>query len=165
MTITTEATTTDVRTLWFVDALAEIRVSNRDGDGVLSIIELDAPYGSMPPLHMHDEDEGFYVLEGRLTLYVGDQVLELEPGMSALGPKDVPHVYSVDSEEGARFLIVTSPGRFEDFVRAASTPAEMPVRPTLNGPPTEEQAEAITRVAAENGIILLGPPGMLPAEL
>jgi mannose-6-phosphate isomerase-like protein (cupin superfamily) len=164
MTTATE-TTTDVRTLWFVDALAEIKISNRDGDGLLSIIEMDAPYGSMPPLHIHDEDEGFYVLEGRLTVFVGDDVLELEPGMSALGPKDVPHVYRVDSEEGARFLIVTSPGRFEDFVRAASAPAEMPVRPTLDGPPTDEQAEAITRAAAENGITFLGPPGMLPSEL
>lgn len=161
----TTAATTDIRTFWFVDALAEIKVSKRDGEGLLSVVEVDAPYRSLVPLHVHDEDESFYVLEGRLTLYVGDQVLELEPGMSAIGPKNVPHVYSVDSEEGARFLVMTTPGRFEDFVRAASRPAELPVRPTLDGAPTEEQAEAITRAAAENGITLLGPPGMLPSEL
>ena len=157
-------TDTDVRTLWFGDALAEIRVSTRDGQGNLSMIELDLPYGHMTPLHVHDEDESFYIVEGRLTFFVGDEVIEATAGTTRVAPKGIPHTFRVDSPQGARAIVVTSPGRFEDFVRAVSRPAAVTTRPEVTEPPTHEQIEAFTRGAIENGIEILGPPGMLPTD-
>jgi len=37
--------------------------------------------------------------------------------------------------------------------------------PAPDGPPSPEQAAAFTRAAAENGIEILGPPGVLPTDL
>ena len=156
-------TDSDVRTLWFGESLAEIRVSTRDGEGAVSVIEMDVPEGHMPPLHVHDEDETFHVLDGSATFYAGDAVIEARAGDTILAPQDVPHAYRA-GPEGARWLVITSPGRFENFVRAMSRPAESASLPPAVAP-TEELIRSLSETAAANGIDILGPPGMLPTEI
>jgi quercetin dioxygenase-like cupin family protein len=152
----------DTRTLWFGDMLARIAVSRHDGDGQASVIEVTGRRGSMPPLHVHDEDQGFYVVDGRVTLYAGDDVHELEVAESVLAPRGVPHTYRIESDT-ATLVVVTAPGRFEDFVRAVSRPAAAPILPpTPGGAATDDRFAAI---ADEFGIEILGPHGMLPADL
>jgi len=155
-------TETDVRTLWFDDSLAEIHVSTRDGAGAANLIELTVREGHMTPLHVHDEDESYYVLEGRVTFFAGDRVIETTRGSSLLAPRGIPHTFRVDSA-GARMLVTGA--RFEGFVRAVSRPAELPALPHVDGRPTPEQAAALAGAAADNGIEILGPPGMLPTDL
>lgn len=156
-------TATDTRTLWFLDALMTIKVSTQDGDGGLSLIEAVAPASSMPPLHVHDEDEAFYLLEGEATFYVGDAEFDVHAGEAVLGPRGVPHTYRV-GPDGARWVVATSPGRFEGFVRAVSRPAETATLPPA-AQPTQEQVAAVAAAARQHGIELLGPPGTLPTQL
>jgi quercetin dioxygenase-like cupin family protein len=151
-------------TLWFFDSLAQIRVSHEEGDGRLSVVEMTAPRGSMPPLHVHAEDETFFVLEGAMTLYAGDRVERLSAGDSILAPRNVPHTFVVESDV-ARTLVVTE-GDFERYVRAIGRPAESAtLPPPLEGPPSPDELAAVARIAAEYGIELIGPPGMLPTDL
>jgi hypothetical protein len=78
-------------------------------------------------------------------------------------PKDVPHTFRA-GPRGVRWIIATTSGRFEEFVRQASRPAAGPgLPPALE--PTAAQAADFARLAAENGIVILGPPGMLPTDL
>lgn len=79
-------------------------------------------------------------------------------GETLLAPKGVPHTYRVESREGARWLVVTTRGDFERFVRSLSRPAERPELPASEGPPTPEQADALAAAAREHGIELVGPP-------
>ena len=92
-----------------------------------------APRGSGSPLHVHhNEDEWFYVIEGELTFWVGGRVITAPAGSFVFGPRDIPHTFTVSSEQ-ARFLLVVEPAGFEDFVRALSEPAaelEIPPAPT-----------------------------------
>jgi quercetin dioxygenase-like cupin family protein len=135
----------------FLDNRARIHASSTD-TGDFALIESVAPAGSQPPLHVHrDEGEGFYVLEGQLTLWVGDAARTLRPGEFLFAPPAVPHTIRT-GDGGARWLLIAG-GRFEAFVRAVAAFAGEP-------DPIE-----LTRIAAEHGIDLLGPPGMLPAEL
>ena len=91
-----------------------------------------APRGCGSPLHVHhNEDEWFYVIEGELTFWVGGEVIEAPAGSFVYGPRDVPHTFVVSSDD-ARFLLVTEPGGFEDFMRAMGRPAE-----SLTMPPPE----------------------------
>ena len=160
--MTRTAATTD--TLWYFDSLAQVRVSREEGAGRLSVIELTAPRGSMPPLHVHSEDETYYVLEGALTIFAGDRVERLKPGDSMLAPRDVPHTYVAESE-GTRMLLVTE-GEHEGFVRAVARPAEQEtLPPAADAPRSPEELAAIGQVADEYGIRLLGAPGMLPSDL
>jgi hypothetical protein len=92
-----------------------------------------------------------------MTVFVGDERLELEAGESGVAPRGLPHVYRVGSPE-ARWLGIASP-TFADFVLTASVPAEAETIP--DGPPAFAPDELIG-IAARHGIEVLGPPGMLP---
>ena len=143
---------------WFLGALGTIKAASETTDGRLAVIEFRWPQGGGSPLHVHhNEDEWFYVIEGELTIWVGGDVVVAPAGSFVWGPRDVPHTFLVTSPE-ARFLMVTDPAPFADFVRAMSEPAQaLTLAPTSVQPPDPER---MTAVAAEYGIEILGPPGI-----
>jgi mannose-6-phosphate isomerase-like protein (cupin superfamily) len=111
-------------------------------------VELTAERGFGSPLHVHHrEDEWFYVLEGEVTIWVDGETFVAPAGSFAYAPNHLPHTFEVTGAEGARFLMVTQPAGFEEFVRAASgDPAPSP--------------DELTEIAARYGIDILGPPGI-----
>jgi quercetin dioxygenase-like cupin family protein len=144
--------------LWFLNTLHTVRVRHDQGEDGISVLEALAPYGDSPPLHVHrTEDELFHVLEGELRLRAGDADIRIGAGESLLVPKGVAHTYRVESPDGARWLVITTGGDFERFVRELSRPAERPGLPTPQ-PPTPEQADALVGAARQHGIELVGPP-------
>jgi mannose-6-phosphate isomerase-like protein (cupin superfamily) len=144
--------------LWFLDTLVTPHVPRSAGADRISVLESLAREGDGPPLHVHhDEDEVFFVLEGRLRLRVGDSDLELGAGEAALGPRSVPHTYRVESEQ-ARWLVITAGAPFEQFVRSLARPAAEPTLPPASGTPDEAAIEVLTAAAAKHGIEFVGPP-------
>jgi quercetin dioxygenase-like cupin family protein len=143
---------------WFLGTLATVKASARTTAGRVAVIEHLAPRGTGSPLHVHHrEDEWFYIVDGELTLWVGGQVITAPSGSFVYGPRDVPHTFTVSSDT-ARFLLVTEPAGFEEFMRAFSEPAtELVIPPPATEPP---DVQAMTRLAAEYGIEILGPPGI-----
>jgi len=143
---------------WFLGALGTIKSAAETTDGRVAVLEFLWPQGGGSPLHVHrNEDEWFYVTEGELTVWVGGDVVVAPAGSFVYGPRDIPHTFLVTSTE-ARFLMVTEPAPFADFVRAMSEPAQ-----ALTLPPASIQSpspEQMTAVAAEYGIEILGPPGI-----
>ena len=150
---------TTTRPLRFRDTLVTVHASHDDGPDGLSVIESWAAYGDSPPLHVHHtEDEAFFVLEGMLRVHSGGEDVLIGAGQCGSTPKGVAHTYRVESAEGARWLVITSGGDFERFVLELSQPAEEGAEPLSSGPPTPEQAEALTAAALAHGIELVGPP-------
>ncbi len=148
---------------WFFDQLLDVLVSGEQTGGTYSILELWGPQGFATPLHVHrDVDEGFYVIEGELTIWAGDDVTVLNAGDFVLAPRGVPHTIKNTAAGDTHMLVTSTPAGFENFVRAYGTAAPTHELPVLDGPPDIARAAAL---AAENGIDLLGPPGMLPTEL
>lgn len=145
--------------LWFIANLAEVLDDRPD----FSLVRMHCPPGDQPPLHVHaDEDEGFYVLSGALTVWVGAaEPVTLTAGDYALAPHGLPHTYRA-GDDGAVMLVTSTPGRFPAFLREAGQLAERPELPTPAGPPDPER---LARIAAAHGITLLGPPGTLPLDL
>jgi len=145
--------------LWFLNNLVTVRVRHDQGEDGISVLESLAPHGSSPPLHVHrTEDELFHVLEGELRVRADDAEIRIGSGESLLAPKGVPHTYRVESLDGARWLVVTTSGDFERFVRELSRQAERPELPSPPGPPTAEQQDALAAAAPRHGIELVGPP-------
>jgi mannose-6-phosphate isomerase-like protein (cupin superfamily) len=69
------------------------------------------------PLHVHErEDEGVYVLEGRVAVAVGEDTFVLERGDFAFMPRGVPHSIARASDTPVRFLFISTPGGFEHFM-------------------------------------------------
>lgn len=146
--------------LWFLGVLATIKSSAATTGGAVAVIEHLAPRGSGSPLHVHSrEDEWFYVIEGELTLWIDGETTVAPAGSFIFGPKGIPHTFIVSSEE-ARFLLVTEPAGFEQFMRAVGEPAQrLEIPPPATEPP---DVAALTAAAAQFGIDIIGPPG-LPA--
>ena len=146
-------TLTSSEALWWFDALAVIQATAQSTNGQLSIIEVTEPPGAEAPLHVHHrEDEAFYVLEGDVTIHVGDQTIDASAGDFAFGPRDVPHSYLV-GPNGCRMLFICTPGGFEQMVRGMSRPAEsLTLPPSSTGEPDWEH---VARTAQENGCELL----------
>jgi mannose-6-phosphate isomerase-like protein (cupin superfamily) len=138
--------------------LTVIKNTGQQTGGRLAIAEQTMPLGPAAPLHVHHrEGEWFYVIEGELIIWAGGQVVEAPQGSLAYGPPEVPHTFDVASGT-ARFLVITQPTGFEDFVRTVSEPAKAMTLPPAGGaPPDPAQLAA---VAAGYGIEILGPPGI-----
>jgi quercetin dioxygenase-like cupin family protein len=145
--------------LWFLDSLVRIRVGHTTGADGLSVIEFKARFGDSPPLHIHHtEDELFHIMEGELRFTIGGEEVRAGPGEVVLAPKGVPHTYRVESAEGGHWLIVTTHGDFERFVREVSRRAERAELPAPSGPPTAEQIQALGAAAMRHQGEIVGPP-------
>jgi quercetin dioxygenase-like cupin family protein len=84
--------------------------------GVVSVIESGSlPGFGGPPLHHHDFDETFYVMEGELTFQLGDELFSAKAGELAFAPRGVPHTYANLSAAPTRHLIVCTPAGFERY--------------------------------------------------
>lgn len=63
----------------------------------------------MAPLHIHnDDDEAWYVLEGRLRVRVGDEDHDVPAGGAVIGPRGIPHTFCNPAPEPARYIVVMS---------------------------------------------------------
>ena len=69
-------------------------------------------------LHVHhQDDEAWYVLEGRLGFRVGDAEREVPAGESMLVQRGTPHSFWNPAAEPVRYLLVMTP-RIHDLVAA-----------------------------------------------
>jgi quercetin dioxygenase-like cupin family protein len=147
---TTTHTSHSAGELLFLGARCRILADSAGTDGRYGLVDMiEVPAGDMPPLHVHHtHDEGFLLLEGELSLFLPGREIALQPGEFVLAPRGVPHVYQV-GDAPARYLVLSTPGGFEQFVRDVAALEEL----------TPETLEA---AAAVREIEILGPPGTLP---
>jgi quercetin dioxygenase-like cupin family protein len=111
------------RSIWFRGALITVHADSGDTDGKFALFEVSGCPGGEPPLHVHEnEDEMFYVLEGRLQAVRGGEEITLDPGDSAFLPRRVPHTFKVVSSF-ARVIVYVTPGGFEGYFRDLGEPA------------------------------------------
>ena len=97
-------------------------------------------------------------LSGELTFWIDGAVNDCRrTGSFVYGPRDVPHTFTVTSDE-ARFLLVVEPAGFERFLLELSEPARASGLPPASVEPPAPQA--MMAAAAEYGIEILGPPGI-----
>jgi quercetin dioxygenase-like cupin family protein len=130
---------------WFFGMLAEVKAAAADTAGQYTLVEITAPPGLEAPPHVHHtEDEGFYVLEGNVTVVIGDETIELASGEHAFGPRDIPHRFTV-GPDGARMIWVLTPAGFENLIEDASVPAEAPTVPPPTVVPPDNIAEIVRR--------------------
>ena len=131
---------------WMETTSTAFLATGEQTGGAFCLVDERAEKGMSVPLHRHREDmESFYVLEGELTLFVGDGPGVPAPaGSFAHVPGGVVHGFRVESD-AARYLILTTP-RHGEFYRAI----------TLASQGSVEGAQ-IRAAAQEYGIEYVGP--------
>ncbi len=119
-----------------------------------------APKGFGSPLHIHrNEDEFFVVLSGEVRVQHGQDVVEAVAGSVVYGPRNVAHAFHVDSAE-ARLLLLFGPAGVEGFFREGGKPAR-----SLGLPPPDEQfpdRQALMEIAGRYHQEFVGLP--LPSK-
>ena len=144
--------------VWWKTGRITVKAGPEETGNAFSQFVVDDPRGSAPPLHVHhNEDETFFVLEGQVTMFVGDERIDLDAGDYIFGARGVPHAYLIRSER-ARMLVTISPSGSEQLFVSLGIPVtgtEPPADAVMPSPPE------MARLFAEYGAEILGPPPTL----
>jgi len=105
--------------------------------------EITPPGGGPPPHYHANEDETFFVVEGRVSFYKDGKWQEVGPGTAAFLPKGVVHTFKNVGTTPSRMLVSTSPSGFETFFARCSEEFLRPGGPNM---------ERIVAISAEHGI-------------
>ena len=74
------------------------------------------PQTKGPGPHSHEEDDLFYVLEGTMSILIGDRWVDAPKGSFVLAPGGLTHDFENRTSERAGFLNISVPGGFEEHV-------------------------------------------------
>src|SRR5215210_5618011 len=79
----------------------KVLLRSEQTEGQVSVIENLVPAGwGGPPLHHHDFDEAFYVLDGELTFQLRDELVLARRGEVVFAPRGVHHTRQPEWCEG-----------------------------------------------------------------
>jgi quercetin dioxygenase-like cupin family protein len=120
--------------------------------GQLSVVRIRARRGDASPVHIHSrDDEAFLLIEGEMTVWVGNNRYKLLPAGVGFLPREAPHAFRFDANSVA--LTLTTPAGQENFFRSAGWDLSKP-RPEgwVISP------DSLREAAAENGVTVVAPP-------
>ncbi len=139
---------------WSLGGLLVLKATGEQTGGECTVFDALVAPGAIAPFHIHQrEDEAWYVLEGSITYYCGDQTIHAGPGSFVYGPRGVRHGFRVTGDRPVRALTVVTPAGFEGFIAEMGRPA-----PAMTPPPPEPpDMEKMFRLAKKYEIELLGP--------
>jgi quercetin dioxygenase-like cupin family protein len=96
----------------------------KDTNGAFCLVEVTLAPGSNPPPHVHSrQDELFYVLEGQVDVYAGEDAFKVETGQCVFLPRFKPHAFVMRSPR-LRLLTLFIPAGLEDAFRSMNSPAQ-----------------------------------------
>jgi quercetin dioxygenase-like cupin family protein len=111
------------RSVWYNGWLLTFLATAEETGGQFALIEATTRKGNVPPPHIHHrEEETFYVLEGEMTVSVGDRTIKAGPGTMVYLPRDVAHSFTIESEQ-LRMLALLTPAGLEGWFKEFSVPA------------------------------------------
>jgi quercetin dioxygenase-like cupin family protein len=128
--------------------------------GTYSILVSGAPPdGSGPPLHRHDFEEMFTLLEGELEFTFRGETTTMRAGWSVNIPANAPHVFKNTSGSTAHMLCMCTPAGQEEFFMEVGDPLESrtPPLPKLDEAEMEERMKKAKALAPKYRTELLKP--------
>lgn len=123
-----------------------LKVSGNDTAGQMSIFIADYKRNEGPPLHLHDNDETFFIIEGEFLFQADEQRFTGIAGDTIFIPRNTPHTTLTISEKGKMLFALNPTGNVEKIFEKLDAYKEMPL------------IEEIIRVHEELGLKIVGPP-------
>lgn len=104
-----------VRHVAVVGGTYSILVSGSQTAGRYCLIDMIVPDGSGPPLHRHDFEEMFTLLEGELQFTFRGETKTVRAGSTVNIPANAPHVFKNTSGTAVHMLCMCTPAGQEEF--------------------------------------------------
>lgn len=139
------------------ELLRTIASSGDDGVRSLAVVDLRVGADETTPIHAHEHEEAFHVLDGEIVVHLSDRSVTLRAGDGFTAPALAPHAVTA-GEDGARYLasaLTRSVSRYADFQRAAAAPASSE---SFDG------SDVVRALGEEAGITVLGFTRALPGS-
>jgi quercetin dioxygenase-like cupin family protein len=136
-----------------------VLLSGAQTSGRYSLIDMLVPPGGGPPLHRHDFEEMFAVLEGEIELTFRGETQRAGKGSVVNIPANAPHKFRNTSDRPAHLLCLCAPPGQEDFFLAVGDPLERrdSPPPSLSEDEKAERRRKAQELSAKYRTELLGP--------
>jgi mannose-6-phosphate isomerase-like protein (cupin superfamily) len=120
-----------------------VKTAESDTRGAYAVRENSVPPGfGGVPLHLHREaEEAFFVLEGELTVFAGDETLAAPAGSFVLIPRGAVHAIANPGAVPVRWLTIISPAWVSGWIEEETT-----------------DPDKLAAVYAKYGLEIVGPP-------
>jgi mannose-6-phosphate isomerase-like protein (cupin superfamily) len=107
------------------------KLSGAETGGSFALVEHPLEPGTLaaPPHLHHNEDEYSYVLEGEVTVLVGERVIQATPGTLIAKPRGIFHTFLNASTVAARVLEIIAPAGLERYFEEVAELAAAGVPP------------------------------------
>ena len=142
---------------WHKGILSTQLATDEDTAGAFDLVLSNMRSGTEPPPHVHaHEHEFFYVLDGKLDAYVGNNVFHLGPGECAFLPVGTPHAFLIMSPD-IRMLVLITPGGLMKCIASMAVPAEKLEIPSDSVTYATADLEETMRIFLKYGVRFLSP--------
>lgn len=134
-------------------ALFHFLATGEQTNNQFSLLFIEVHKGNEPPAHTHgNEDENYYILEGQIRFWVGDEVFDARAGDFIHLPKNIPHRFELQSECVKELLWLT-PAGFEKWFWDNSAPAvDMQPLPLMKEQPSAEMIAHFVQSLSKYGV-------------
>lgn len=136
-----------------------ILLDGADTAGRYCLIDMHVPPKGGPPLHRHDFEEMFTVLDGEITFWFRDEQHTVRAGDTINIPANAPHHFRNDSTLPARMLCMCTPPGQEQFFLAIGdrVTSRTAPPPNLTDDQQAERKQLAERLAPTYRTELLAP--------
>jgi quercetin dioxygenase-like cupin family protein len=134
-------------------ALFHFLASGEQTNNSISLMYIEVYKGNEPPAHTHQrEDESYYILEGSIRFWVGEEVIDAKAGDFIHLPKRIPHKFEILSD-CVKELMWMTPSGLEKWFWDNSAPApNMQSLPVMTEPPPPEMIGHFVQSLSEYGV-------------
>jgi quercetin dioxygenase-like cupin family protein len=99
-----------------------VLLSGDDTNGRYCLIDMHIPPGGGPPLHRHDFEESFTLLEGEIEATFRGEKSTVRMGETLSIPANAPHSFKNASKQQVRLLCICAPAGQEVFFKEVGVP-------------------------------------------
>ncbi len=108
---------------WMAGDRITILIDGEQSGGAYSVVEAFSVPGGGPPAHIHhQEHEAFYVLDGDITLFAGEEVIRATAGTCVHIPAGTVHHFKNEGPVPVRMVLMYIPAGFEKYFVEFGTP-------------------------------------------
>jgi quercetin dioxygenase-like cupin family protein len=118
--VVADADSPDVLHLSLAGDTYSMLITGDQTNGRYCLIDMHVPPGGGPPLHRHDFEEMFTLLDGSVDFFFRGTTTTVSAGSTVNIPANAPHHFRNNSDRPVRMLCMCTPaGQDEYFIRCA----------------------------------------------